>query len=1257
MGKKKRKQVTPAPQTPVVQVGKPSGGGSSDSSATGSRSSSAPDTPPTPDSHGTPTQQSTLDTTALVQVLAELNKASASRPTSGIPAPAFSGSREDYRKWAARMRAWLRSQGMPLPAEKLSAAEQQALADQLLLTAPAHDQDLLLQTVDDGWCMWEALRHKYTRVTVAHLEAMHRKLRGAMLLNPTGVDGYISRIRGLILEIEEAESEHWSERRQISAYMHGLGPRFDSVRDYAAEKEELTVEKLLRKLRAKGDALVAKDARERERSHPRGGQQPQARDRRGGRPSRSQEGALVAQTIMCYRCGDGGHMARECKFDTNVCYHCKHPGHVKRDCPTGKLHEACNVATEAAAVHSVATSRRTREATTDSEEMVFLATTVGHHNPHNQLISQQGAWLIDSGATRSMTPDRTQFTGELSPCSGKVAVAKQDERLDIVGEGTVVVSVEGENGEATTYEMRALYVPGLAHNLLATSDVVERGGSVILSDQPYIEVGGRVVRCERYGRQTLLMPMERACITQALLHRRLGHADKQRCTKLAQELGIAVTERQASPCEVCTEANMRRMPLPKESTTVVTEKLEYVSADMAGPLPRAIDGNTYIIVYVDHATDFVFDYYLKAKSEAVQSIDWFVRDAGGAPKSLRTDGAGELQQGAAAAKWAELRVMLDTTTRATPQQNGKAERKIAVITEHVRALLVDSCLPGAFWSFAAHAAAVSLNMFMTTALKREDTPYHRFIGRQPDLSRLRVFGCRAWVHDPRAKGIGKLKPRAQRAVFVGYRNGVKGWLFYMHATGRIVSSRDARFLEDVPGGQDLSDLAHPDDLRDADYVPEEMQAATERQGVPANGQDAARGVQDSAVGVQHEATEESGSDEGQSGDISTALRRSRRTSQAPGAWWEGAQAVWEIPDRDSMQPPTSFGAAMNTEERESWLMAIQEELENHQSLQTFKYVPARPHMRLLTGGWVFSIKTDQTGQHTRFKARLFVRGCAQPGGTYGVTSSPVAPVLMMRLMVAQAAKDGWNLAHVDFKAAYLNAPVRETIYMQPVAGMNAPPGSVCQLLKAWPGLKQAGVCWWRVLKDWMVKHEFRQAQAEHCLFVRPDVRATTYVDEMLLALRTEQAGETLKAQLSESFRVTATPLMQYLNISIVMKGGRVYASQRKYVERLLADTGMDTANGCQTPVATTRLEDIDDVDSTQPCEKKEYRILVGRLLWLSGCTRPDITYAVNQLTKYYQSPEVKHMRAAKRVLRYLSRTRTLGIEMSRGGRLSCVRGC
>ena len=851
----------------------------------------------------------------------------------------------------------------------------------------------------------------------------------------------------------------------------------------------------------------------------------------------------------------------------------------------------------------------------ENDEMVFAATTEPYSNIHSQLARQQGAWLIDSGATRSMTPDRRLFTGEVLARRGKVSVAKQDELLDIEGEGTITVLVPDADGNTAQYRMSALYVPGLAHNLLATCDVVERGGSVVLSEQPYIEVDGIVIRCERYGRQTMLMPMERAYITEELLHRRMAHSDRARCTKLAKQLGVTVTERSSGTCETCTEANMRRCPLPKKSLATVTQLLEYVSCDMSGPFTRSIDGKAYIIVYVDHHSDYVFDYYLKSKDEAVQSIEWFIRDAGGVPKTFRADGAGELQKGEARARWTELHVQVDATTRATPEQNGRAERKLTVITEHVRALLIDARLPEQFWPFAAHTAAVTLNMFLTSALKREDTPFHRFHGRQPDLSRLRVFGCRAWVHDPRAKKTGKLKPRAQKAVFLGYRTGVKGWLFYLHDTGAIVCSRDARMLEDVPGGLDLEEIEEANEPRDEDYI-----------------------VNEHDIGETES-------------DANRRTERPRRTPQAPGAWWIGANAVWEIGTLPLLQPPASFSEAMSTDQREGWLAAIQEELENHTSLETFKWVRKQPGMQLLTGGWVFTVKTDQRGEQLRLKARLFVRGCTQAGGTYGVTSSPVAPVTMMRLMLAQAAKDKWVLAHVDFKAAYLNAPLQEIVYMKPVEGMNAPPGTVCQLLRAWPGLKQAGVCWWRVLKSWMCEHGFRQAQAERCLFVRPDIRATSYVDDMLVAAVHKYAQETLVSELQEKFRVTATPLKQYLNIAIVEKGGRVYASQKRYIEQLLVDCNMAEANGCATPAGTVRLEDVTGADCEQACDVREYRNLVGRLLWLSGCTRPDVTYAVNQLTKYYHEPRVKHMRAAKRVVRYLSRTRTLGIELSRGGDL------
>lgn len=47
-----------------------------------------------------------------------------------------------------------------------------------------------------------------------------------------------------------------------------------------------------------------------------------------------------------------------------------------------------------------------------------------------------------------------------------------------------------------------------------------------------------------------------------------------------------------------------------------------------------------------------------------------------------------------------------------------------------------------------------------------------------------------------------------------------------------------------------------------------------------------------------------------------------------------------------------------------------------------------------------------------------------------------------------------------------------------------------------------------------------------------------------------------------------------------------------------------------------------------------YRELVGSLMYLATCTRPDLAYAVGQLSRYVQSPTQQHIGAAKRLLRY-----------------------
>jgi len=90
----------------------------------------------------------------------------------------------------------------------------------------------------------------------------------------------------------------------------------------------------------------------------------------------------------------------------------------------------------------------------------------------------------------------------------------------------------------------------------------------------------------------------------------------------------------------------------------------------------------------------------------------------------------------------------------------------------------------------------------------------------------------------------------------------------------------------------------------------------------------------------------------------------------------------------------------------------------------------------------------------------------------------------------------------------------------------------------------------------------------------------------------------------------------------------------------------------KTPEAPTpRGEPIDDDrdGGGKPTDRQSYMELVGTLLYASISTRPDIAHAVNKLARHMQEPLVRHMHAAKRVLRYLAGTRNYGLKFGGHG--------
>ena len=67
----------------------------------------------------------------------------------------------------------------------------------------------------------------------------------------------------------------------------------------------------------------------------------------------------------------------------------------------------------------------------------------------------------------------------------------------------------------------------------------------------------------------------------------------------------------------------------------------------------------------------------------------------------------------------------------------------------------------------------------------------------------------------------------------------------------------------------------------------------------------------------------------------------------------------------------------------------------------------------------------------------------------------------MRVVLANAAMLDWEIHQVDVKSAYLNTPLKETVYMKIPQGAMKPgqETKVCRLLKGLYGLKQAGHSW------------------------------------------------------------------------------------------------------------------------------------------------------------------------------------------------------
>ncbi|GJT70493.1 retrovirus-related pol polyprotein from transposon TNT 1-94 [Tanacetum coccineum] len=256
---------------------------------------------------------------------------------------------------------------------------------------------------------------------------------------------------------------------------------------------------------------------------------------------------------------------------------------------------------------------------------------------------------------------------------------------------------------------------------------------------------------------------------------------------------------------------------------------------------------------------------------------------------------------------------------------------------------------------------------------------------------------------------------------------------------------------------------------------------------------------------------------------------------------------------------------------ESWIVAMQEELNQFIANDVWELVPQPRNMTIVGTKRVFRNKLDKNGVVSRNKARLVAQGYNQQESIdYDETYAPVARLESIRILLSYACALDFKLFQMDVKSAFLNSFINEEVYVA------QPPGfidfekldHVYKLKKALYGLKQA------------------PKACSNLIIVQ------IYVDDIIFGLTCQDMCDEFAKIMHDEFEMSMMgELNFFLGLQIKQIEDGNFFNQSKYIKEMLKKFGLKDSKPMKTPMSydtkLTKDEEYESVDSTK------YRGMIG----------------------------------------------------------------
>nr|GEZ92819.1 retrovirus-related Pol polyprotein from transposon TNT 1-94 [Tanacetum cinerariifolium] len=316
----------------------------------------------------------------------------------------------------------------------------------------------------------------------------------------------------------------------------------------------------------------------------------------------------------------------------------------------------------------------------------------------------------------------------------------------------------------------------------------------------------------------------------------------------------------------------------------------------------------------------------------------------------------------------------------------------------------------------------------------------------------------------------------------------------------------------------------------------------------------------------------------------------------------------------SMEPKTY----KDTLTQSCWIEAMQEELNEFERLEVWKFIPRPDKVMVITLKWIYKVKLDELGGIMKNKARLVARGYRQEEGiNFEESFAPIARLEAIRIFLAYAAHKNTFIYQMGVKTTFLNGNLREEVYVSQPDGFvdQDNPNHIYKLKKALYGFKQALCAWYDMLSTFFISQDFSKGSVDPTLFICRNGN-----DLLLMSMMGK--------------------ISFFLGLQISQSPTGIFINQSKYALESLKKYGFKSCDPVDTPMV--EKSKLDEDTAGKVIDPSHYRGMIGTLLYLTA-SRPDLQFSICMCARNLARPTEKHLHAVKRIFRYLRGTVNRGL--------------